>query len=111
MDNMNNFDDLIWLILGMAAVTYLPRLAPFFMVGATRRLPERLDAFLKCIPAAAIGALILPGVFDAVPEAPQAVACGMGFALIFGWWRGGIIIPVVGSVMVTYLMLMLGGAG
>ena len=104
-------DNFLWLILGMAAVTYLPRLAPFFMVGTSRRLPKRLDAFLKCIPAAAIGALILPGVFDAVPEAPQAVACGIGFTLVFGWWKGGIIIPVVGAVIVTYLMLVLGSAG
>ncbi len=99
-------DNLIFLILGMAAVTYIPRLIPFFLIGGNQ-LPKRVDAFLKCIPIAAIGALIIPGVFTAVPNEPIAVVCGMGFALIYGFWKGGIIIPVLGSVMATYLVLLL----
>ncbi len=99
-------DNIILLILGMAAVTYIPRLVPFFLIGSNQ-LPKRVDAFLKCIPVAAIGALIIPGVFNAVPDEPLAVVCGMGFALVFGFWKGGIIIPVLGSVMTTYLILLL----
>ncbi len=99
-------DNLIPLIFGMAAVTYGPRLPPFFLINSSR-LPKRVDAFLKCIPVAAIGALIIPGVFTAVPEEPVAVICGMGFALVYGFWKGGIIIPVLGSVLATYLVLML----
>ena len=100
-------DSLIPLIMGMAAVTYIPRLIPFFLVGSSK-LPQRLDAFLKCIPVAAIGALIIPGVFDAVPGQPVAALCGIGFTLVMGLWRGGIIIPVLGAVGVTYLVLMAG---
>ena len=99
-------DNLIPLILGMAAVTYGPRLAPFLLIG-TRKLPQRLDAFLKCIPVAAIGALIIPGVFSAIPDSPIAVICGMGFALLYGLWKGGIIIPVLGSVLFAYLVLLI----
>jgi branched chain amino acid efflux pump len=99
-------DNIILLILGMAAVTYIPRLIPFLLIGSNE-LPERVDAFLKCIPVAAIGALIIPGVFNAVPNEPVAVVCGMGFALIYGFWKGGIIIPVIGSVLATYLILLL----
>ncbi|MCM2284263.1 MAG: AzlD domain-containing protein [Desulfobacula sp.] len=99
---------LIPLILGMAAVTYGPRLIPFLLMTG-RQLPPRLDAFLKCIPAAAIGALIIPGVFSATPAMPLAAASGMVFTLAFGLWRGGIIIPVLGSVGVTYLILFFAG--
>jgi branched-subunit amino acid transport protein len=99
-------DNIILLILGMAAVTYGPRLAPFFLIGSNE-LPKRVNAFLKCIPVAAIGALITPGVFSAVPEEPIAVVCGMGFALVYGLWKGGIIVPVIGSVVITYLILLL----
>ena len=99
-------DNLIPLIFGMAAVTYGPRLVPFFLISG-RRLPRQVDAFLKSIPVAAIGALIIPGVFSAVPGEPLAVVCGMGFALAVGLLRGGIIIPVLGSVGVTYLVLVL----
>ncbi len=99
-------DKTIFLILGMALVTYGPRLAPFFLIGSNK-LSKRADAFLKCIPVAAIGALIIPGVFSVIPDEPLAVICGMGFAAIIGVFRGGIIIPVLGSVIVTYLILLL----
>ncbi|MBU1193472.1 MAG: AzlD domain-containing protein [Proteobacteria bacterium] len=99
-------DNLIFLIAGMAAVTYGPRLAPFLFLG-DRKIPGRVDAFLKCIPAAAIGALIIPGVFNAIPEAPVAVLCGMAFTIIAGLWKGGVIVPVIGSVLVVYFILLL----
>jgi len=97
-------NSLIPLIFGMAAVTYLPRLLPFLILS-NRTLHKRVDAFLKCIPAAAIGALIIPGVITATPDMPTAALSGMIFTLIAGLWRGGIIIPVLGSVAVTYLVL------
>ena len=99
-------DNLIFIIFSMAVVTYLPRLIPF-LVLTNKKIPVRLDAFLKCIPVAAIGALIIPGVFNATPDMPLAGIAGITFTLIFGLWRGGIIIPVLGSVMVTYLMFFL----
>ena len=49
---------LIPTIIGMAAVTYIPRLMPFLFLGG-RTVPRRVDAFLKCIPLAALGALII----------------------------------------------------
>ena len=100
---MNNH--IILLILGMAAVTYLPRLLPFLFLS-NRQIPERLNAFLKCIPAAAIGALIIPGALSATPDMPMAAVTGMIFTLILGLWQGGIIVPVLGSIFVTYLVLL-----
>ena len=99
---MNN--NIFLLILGMAAVTYIPRLLPF-LVLSNQQIPERLNAFLKCIPAAAIGALIIPGALSATPDMPLASVAGMIFTLILGMWKGGIIVPVLGSIFVTYLVL------
>ncbi len=99
MDN-----SLIPLILGMAAVTYGPRLVPFLFFSKIN-LPKGVDAFLKSIPCAAIGALIIPGVLTATPDFPAAAMLGMGFTLVYGMFKGGIIIPVLGSVGVTYLAL------
>lgn len=98
--------EVILIILGMMGVTYIPRLIPFLVISRIH-IPPRLDAFLKCIPAAAIGALIIPGVFSATPEMPVAALVGIGFALLFGLLRGGIIIPVLGSVAVTWLVMFL----
>lgn len=96
--------NLIPLIFGMAAVTYLPRLVPFLFFRKAR-IPVRLDAFLKCIPVAAIGALIIPGAFTATPDMPWAGVAGMGFTLAYGLFKGGIIVPVLGSVAVAWLVL------
>jgi len=98
-------DNLIPLILGMAGVTYGPRLLPFLLFSKVK-IPRRVDAFLKCIPVAAIGALIIPGVLTATPQLPGAALLGIGFTAIFGLFRGGIIVPVLGSVGVTYLALI-----
>lgn len=96
MDN-----SLVPIILGMAAVTYGPRLAPFlFMKNIT--LSPFWDNFLKSIPVAAIGALIFPGVLDATPDLPIAGITGLLFTLVYGLVRGGIIFPVLGSVAVAY---------
>ncbi len=93
------------LILGMLAVTFIPRLLPFLLVSE-RKLPQRLNRFLSFIPYTALGALIIPGVFSATPQMPHASLIGIGFACAFAWLRGGIIIPVLGSVIVTFFMLI-----
>lgn len=99
-------DNLVYIIIGMAAVTYIPRLIPFLMLS-DRKIPARVDAFLKCIPVAAIGALIIPGVFNATPDKPLAGILGITFTLVIGFWKGGIIIPVLGSVVVTSLIFLI----
>ena len=101
-------DTLIPLILGMAAVTYIPRLMPFLLLNRLR-IPHKVNAFLKAIPVAAIGALIIPGVLTATPDMPAAALAGMGFTLIYGMFRGGIIVPVLGAVGISWLILALAG--
>jgi branched-subunit amino acid transport protein len=49
------------LIIGMGAVTYLPRWFPLFFLS-TRRLPQWLEVWLDFIPAAVLSALILPAL-------------------------------------------------
>ncbi len=99
-------DNLIFIILSMAAVTYIPRLIPFLIL-TDKEIPEKVDAFLKCIPVAAIGALIIPDVFNATPDMPIAGIAGITFTLVIGLWKGGIIIPVLGSVVISYLVYYL----
>ena len=94
------------IIFGMAAVTYLPRLIPLLFLN-NRNIPRRLDLFLKCIPATALGALIIPGVLQATPEMPMAALAGMGFTVVYGFCRGGLIIPVLGAVAVTCMVLFM----
>lgn len=93
-----------WLILGMTAVTYLPRLIPLIIV-AERPLPEFWRRFLFCIPYTALGALIIPGVYRAIPEEPLAAILGVGAAAVCAWFQEGLVWPVLTSIGVAYLML------
>ncbi|MDW7671652.1 MAG: AzlD domain-containing protein [Bacillota bacterium] len=96
---------ILLLLSGMMVVTYLPRLIPFLMIQDLRLAP-RLKRFLELIPYAALGALIFPGVFTAVPGHPAAMTIGIGLAAVWAWFRGGIMVPVAGSIGIVYLMLV-----
>lgn len=89
------------LVLGMAAVTFLPRLLPFLAISADK-LPLRLRRFLEYIPYAALGALIVPGVFSSAGGKPYFVIAGLLFSVVYSWFKGGIIVPVLGAVALTY---------
>ncbi len=53
----------LWLlILGMAVVTFLPRVLPAFVVDKIR-LNRYTERFLRLIPYTAMAALVFPGVF------------------------------------------------
>lgn len=97
---------MIFLIIGMMVVTYIPRLVPFIMIQDLRLAP-RVKRFLELIPYTALGALILPGVINSVPGHPLAVTLGISFAAVWAWFKGGMIIPVAGSISIVYIVLLL----
>lgn len=96
------------LILGMAVVTYLPRLIPFCLL-ADLSLPPLLRRFLLFIPYTALGALIIPGAVQAVPSFPQAGLVGIIVAALCAWYKGGLILPVLVAVASTFIMIMAKG--
>ncbi len=53
----------IWiLIMGMAIVTYLPRMMPL-LIFSKNNLPPWLESWLKYIPVGIFSALVFPGIF------------------------------------------------
>lgn len=57
---MNN--TIIWMIIGMGLVTYIPRMLPL-VVFQRVKLPAFWQGVLKNVPYATLGALIIPGIF------------------------------------------------
>ncbi len=53
--------DIVVLIVAMAAVTYIPRVVPFFAFSG--KLPPFIEGVLRNVPFAILGALIFPAVF------------------------------------------------
>lgn len=51
----------IWVIFGMGAVTYLPRMLPLVFFSRLQ-LPPRVSGVLRLIPAAVLSALVIPSL-------------------------------------------------
>lgn len=76
---------IVFLILGMTAVTYIPRMLPM-MIVTKRELPEVFREWLKFIPVSIFSALVFPEIFkgkngfEFTIFSPQALA---GFVCVF----------------------------
>ncbi|QOR67455.1 AzlD domain-containing protein [Cytobacillus suaedae] len=53
---------IVLMIIGMAVVTYIPRMLPLVFLNGIK-LPPFLQGVLKNVPYATLGALIVPGIF------------------------------------------------
>jgi branched-subunit amino acid transport protein len=71
------FDDFP-LILAVAAVTYLTRVAGFALAG--RQTPPLLDRFLRLVPVAAFAALAAPGIALGSSPGPRLLAATVAAA-------------------------------
>ena len=94
------------LILSMSLVTYIPRVIPFLTIS-NKSMPKKLKQFLEYVPYTALGALILPGVFYAIPDQPLFGILGVMFAGLYSFKRGGMIVPVIGSILLVYGLLLM----
>ncbi|TAL31754.1 MAG: AzlD domain-containing protein [Spirochaetes bacterium] len=99
--------EIIILVLAMGAVTYLPRLLPFYFIDV-ERIPARLKLFLSFIPYAALGALLLPGGMYAVEGRPLVSALGIAASAAVAWFNGNLILTVILSAVATSIMIAAG---
>lgn len=93
------------LILGMAVVTYLPRLLPAVFVSRIRFGPKTTK-FLKLIPYTAIAALIFPGVLKTDPAHWTIGAFGITAAVFLAWRKFSVGTVVAGAVLVDMLLYL-----
>ncbi|MCF7954147.1 MAG: AzlD domain-containing protein [Spirochaetales bacterium] len=92
-------------ILLSALATYIPRAVPFFMSWLSR-LPAPIKKFLAVMPVAALGSLLFPSVLLEFSHAPAAGIIGVIAAAVVAWFRGGLILSILASIVVTYFVLM-----
>ena len=95
--------EMLLLLLGMMAVTYIPRMLPFLILNIDRLHPAVRKTF-ALIPVTALGALIIPGVFEAVSSFVVPGVAGIIAAGLVAWRSKGIVFPVVAAVLITYLL-------
>ncbi|MBE3581440.1 MAG: AzlD domain-containing protein [Thermoanaerobacteraceae bacterium] len=95
-------DKNIWLvIIGMALVTYLPRMLPLVLLSRVR-LPDIFLRWLGYIPAAVLAALLAPALF--LPEGKFAL---VGNPYLLAAIPAGLVAVKTRSIALTILSGML----
>ncbi|MDD3902936.1 MAG: AzlD domain-containing protein [Sphaerochaeta sp.] len=92
-------------ILSTALATFAVRVLPYYATFLNR-LPKFIAKCLRLLPIAALGPLIFPGVItDFLPQWYAGLA-GICASFLCAYLKGGMIFPILLSVLVTYLALL-----
>lgn len=95
-----------FIILGMALVTYIPRLLPFYLFSNIK-FSKRTTFFLRCIPYSALGALIIPDVFNSIEGNSLASFVGAITAIFLTLIFKNLVLTVIGSIIMVYITIIL----
>lgn len=89
--------NVIWMIIGMGLVTYIPRMLPFVAFEGGR-FPSFLQGVLKNVPYAILGSLIFPGILFIHDELWFGL---LGALIAFGlsYIGANVIIVVIGAIL------------
>lgn len=99
--------DIILMILGMAAVTYIPRALPGALIDKLHFGPK-VEKFLKLIPYTAMSALVFPGMFSVDAAHPEVGLVGCTVAGVLAWLRLPVMVCVVAAIaadMILYIFI------
>jgi len=89
--------NIMLLILGMAIVTYIPRLLPALFLNRFK-FPPWFQKWLRNIPYAALGALIFPGVLFVEKDQPLIGLAGGLTAFLLSLLNVHITLIMAGSI-------------
>lgn len=93
----------LFVIIGMALVTYLPRLLPALFLDRFK-FPGWFKKWLQSIPYAALGALIFPGVLLVEKDQPWLGLAGGVMAFFLSLLNLHITLVMAGSILVVILL-------
>ncbi len=94
------------LIMGMALVTYIPRMLPAVFLHKLKFGP-RFEKFLKLIPYTAMSALVFPGIFTVDPANWYIGVVGGVAAVLLAWNKLPLALTVLGSVLAVFLTYLI----
>jgi branched-subunit amino acid transport protein len=90
--------EIVFMIIGMAIVTYIPRMLPFVMFKG-KELPPFLQGVLKNVPYATLGALIFPAILFIQEDIWYGII-GAAAAFLAAFLGANVIVVVIGSISV-----------
>jgi branched-subunit amino acid transport protein len=98
--------NILWIIGGMALVTYIPRLLPALFLDRFQ-FPGWFRKWLRSIPYAALGALIFPGVLLVDRDQPLLGLAGGLVATGLSFLNLHITLVMAGSILSVLLLQIL----
>lgn len=93
---------MLLIIAGMALVTYIPRMLPLVLLDANK-IPPKIQAILRNVPYAALGALIFPGILTVHENIWFGIIGGLT-AIIVAYLGANLIIVVLSSIVVLSIV-------
>ena len=100
--------EVLLIILGMTAATYIPRALPAVILDKLK-FNAKVEKFLKLIPYTAMSALIFPGIFSVDTAHPEIGIIGGLVAILLAWRKVQVVICVLAAIGADILLYMLIG--
>ena len=100
--------DVLLMILGMTAVTYIPRALPAVILEKLK-FSAKVEKFLKLIPYTAMSALIFPGIFTVDAAHPEIGIIGSLTAILLAWHKVQVVLCVLAAIGVNIVLYMIIG--
>lgn len=100
--------DVLFIILGMTAATYIPRALPAVILEKLK-FSTKVEKFLKLIPYTAMSALIFPGIFTVDTAHPEISIIGGLVAMLLAWRKVQVVLCVLAAIGADILLYMLIG--
>lgn len=97
--------DVLLMILGMTAVTYIPRALPAVILEKLK-FSAKIEKFLKLIPYTAMSALIFPGIFTVDSAHPEIGIIGGLVAILLAWRKVQVVLCVLAAIGADILLYM-----
>ncbi len=92
------------LILGMALVTYIPRLMPLILLKKTS-VNERFRMFLTFIPYTSLSILLIRGVLTSEESMRIPTIVGILAASLIAYIQRNLILSVIGGILAAFIMI------
>lgn len=95
--------EFLWLVIGMAAVTFIPRAIPAVLMDKLK-FGKRVERFMRLIPYTAMTALIFPGVIAIDATRPYIGFTGGAVAAVLAWLKVPVMFCVLAAIAVDMLL-------
>lgn len=92
------------LILGMALVTYIPRLIPLILLKKSSQ-SKRLMLFLTFIPYTSLSILIIRGVINSTDAMKIPTILGIVTASFIAFIGDNLILSVLGGIVAAFISI------